>query len=370
VVLRATNWSIAEIATHSGQETLLQADILPVIGLEITAAEQRHRQDIATILRIYQDIFRWCQEEKNISAAYQRAREKLELESVYLWWAKVHRSQREYAAALPKVNRAIELAPQSPQGLIERGWIYRGIGQYQQALNDFDHALKLNDSFRAQAYLGRGAICLELGELQMARHSLDEAIRLEPSYAYHFHWRGCVRAEQKDLVGALDDFNVAIRLNERDYAHAYWHALVQLDMQNIEAALHEFELLCEYESDRPQEYAYDQVWRGFALHLLERQDEAQEAWKLAVQGIQTLAEGSPRKMVSALAAAVCGRIDEAMRHYEQVIGVHHPPHIISTHLHHLRLIVRLQSSRPDLQQAVRSLEQLIQGKKAVPVEWA
>lgn len=363
VVLRATNWSIAELATHSGRDVLLQPNLLAVLDLEMKMAQERKRYETVEILGTYRKILSWCREE-SISIAYQRAREQMETESVYVWWARVHRSQREYAAALLKINRAIELNPNSAKAWIERGWIYRGIGRYNLALDDYNKALQYSPE-HARALLGIGVISLEVGQLEQARRNLDNAIRQEPDYAYHYHWRACVRRELLDFIGALDDFDRARNLDKNDYTHSYWYALTQLELEQTEAALHQFDLLCEHEAHRPQDLAYNQIWRGYSLHLLGKHKDANDAWAEARETISSLSQGSSRQFAEALAFLVCNNVNEALKIYEQLLTLRQPHHLFFVHLRHARMLARIEIQRPERQMALQQVEKLMLQNYAV-----
>jgi tetratricopeptide (TPR) repeat protein len=354
VVLRATNWKVAEVATHTGRQTLMQRELLSALNIEIETAKRRNRPDIAEILVVYQQVLGWCQSE-NISGAYQRASEQFEKEIIYRWWGQIHRVQREYSAALLKLNRAVELAPQSALAYIERGWVYRGLGQYEQAIDDFQRALK-HDSQSARANLGLGVVCLELNQLSQALRYIERAVLLEPNYAYHYHWRAAAYQALGDLTHALSDLAQARQRDPDDTAHAYWHALVQLEAANTETALEEFEILAEQEVGRLHDLVYTQIWRGYTLHLLGRQAEAIDVWTTARAEIEELPEGMLRSLALAFADAARGSIDQSIQHYKRVMREPHPPHLLKTHLGHLRMMERLEHHGPERQTLIVQLE--------------
>ena len=64
-------------------------------------------------------------------------------------------------------------------------------GRYEQAIEDYDQAIRLNPE-DADAYYNRGIVYYELGQLERAIEDYDEAIRLNPEYTKAYYNRGIV----------------------------------------------------------------------------------------------------------------------------------------------------------------------------------
>ena len=93
-----------------------------------------------------------------------------------------------------------------------RGYAYYVTGKFDQAIQDFDQAMRLNPSFapvfslRGNAFYGKAAY-------DRAILDFDEAIRLDPSVANDFNNRGNAYYSKATYDRAIQDYDEAIRLN-------------------------------------------------------------------------------------------------------------------------------------------------------------
>ena len=101
----------------------------------------------------------------------------------------------------------------------ERGFTHYEENEFEGAIADYTHAIRLNPQF-ADSYNNRGAARYESGDLKGAIADYTEAIRLDPQYASAYNNRGAARYESGDLKGAIADYTEAIRLDPQ-YANAY-----------------------------------------------------------------------------------------------------------------------------------------------------
>ena len=74
-------------------------------------------------------------------------------------------------------------------------------GQYQQAIEDYNQAIRLKPDF-AGAYAARGVAYAYLGQYKNARENYDEAIRLKPNNKGTYYNYACLFALQKDAKQA------------------------------------------------------------------------------------------------------------------------------------------------------------------------
>ncbi len=85
--------------------------------------------------------------------------------------------------ALENFNQALELSPSSSGFYINRGNIYSNLGQYRQAIADYDRALALplSRTNRTRAHSNRASLFEFLGQRDQALRSLRLLVQLEPS---------------------------------------------------------------------------------------------------------------------------------------------------------------------------------------------
>ena len=134
----------------------------------------------------------------------------------------IYFEQGDYKEAIDAFDEAIKLDPQDAIAYYNRGVAYKSLGQssqgqqsgvqlrlgqYRSAIQDFDQAIRLNP--QADAYYNRGVAHRYLDQFELALEDFDKAIRLNPQHAEAYNWRGAV-------YGAIGNSTEA----ERDIAKA------------------------------------------------------------------------------------------------------------------------------------------------------
>lgn len=102
-----------------------------------------------------------------------------------------------------------------------RGISFRNIGNYRQAMEDFDNAIKQVPRY-AKAYVERGNIYDIWGNYNLSIINFGQAIEINPNYADAYYNRGLTFAKINDQIHALKDFSKAVELNPR-FAEAYYN---------------------------------------------------------------------------------------------------------------------------------------------------
>lgn len=129
--------------------------------------------------------------------------------------------------AIRLYTRAIDRNPHFTQPLNNRGLLYMESGRYDEALADFNAALKLNESL-GNAFAGRGKIHEIRGDIPAAMADWDRAEQLNAPML--FLLRGDYNLRVGKHLDALRDFEQAVRLNPSNaVAHnnaAYLNSLV------------------------------------------------------------------------------------------------------------------------------------------------
>ena len=95
-------------------------------------------------------------------------------------------------------------------GYFKLGNTYHGLGDYQQAIKDFDRAIELDPKL-AEAYWGRGNTYHALGDYQQAIKDFDRAIELDPRFAEAYRCRGKTYNELGNRQQAIEDWKAAAK---------------------------------------------------------------------------------------------------------------------------------------------------------------
>jgi serine/threonine protein kinase len=185
--------------------------------------------------------------------------------------------------ALADFDAAIRLDPNHANAYVNRGKTYHVLGNHTQALVDLDAAIRLDSSY-APAYSIRGNIHRALGHYAEAMAGHDAAIGLDPSYAPAYSNRGATRAALGRHAEALADLDAAIRLDP-SYAGAYYNrGATYAALERHAEAMAEFDSALRLDSN----FAMAHVGKG-ALHT--RRDE----WNDALRAFEVAARlGDPK----------------------------------------------------------------------------
>ncbi len=85
--------------------------------------------------------------------------------------------------SLDQYKEAIRIAPHDFGAYSNRGSVYARLGQYQNAIEDFNKAINLKPSKDTEVYYNsRGDVYLKTGQYQLATDDFNKAISLNPDY--------------------------------------------------------------------------------------------------------------------------------------------------------------------------------------------
>jgi len=115
-----------------------------------------------------------------------------------------------------------------------RGVAYRLKGEYDLALQDYDHAIGF-DPNSASHYNNRGIIYRIKHEYARAIADYDEAIWLRADYPAAFYNRALAYADEGDYDHALADFNVVMQFDTRNSLALYARGMTLLKKGDVEA---------------------------------------------------------------------------------------------------------------------------------------
>lgn len=138
---------------------------------------------------------------------------------VYAAWGKKKLKGRDYKLAIEGLNEAIKLY-HSAITYNDRAGVKNNLDQYQEAIQDFDKAIRLipdDPTF----YYHRGNARQKSGDYVRAIQDYNKTLELNPDYAKAYNNRGVAKAAQQDYMGAIQDYTEAIELKEDDADTCY-----------------------------------------------------------------------------------------------------------------------------------------------------
>ena len=138
-----------------------------------------------------------------------------------------------------KVNEKGKIASYKQANL---GTAYGELGKYEEAIESYKQAIRINPDFR-DAHYNLGTAYGELGKYDEAIKSYKQAIRIDPDDAWTHHNLGLAYGKSGKYKEAIDAFKQAIRINT-DYAEAHFNLGVACHYSNDRnSALEQYEIL-------------------------------------------------------------------------------------------------------------------------------
>jgi len=185
-------------------------------------------------------------------------------------------------------NSVVEKYPDLSYGYFYRGNIKFRAERYQDALQDYNTAIGLEDH-RAEFYRNRGSAKDFLKDFDGAIADFTRAIKVFPDYAAAYHDRAGARVKMsnRDVEGAIKDCDTALIIEKRYAAAYYRRGLLKSMRSDQKGAIEDFNLYIERVTTNGRAY----LNRGIAEQKLELIEEACRDFGIAHQLGVTQAKG-------------------------------------------------------------------------------
>ncbi|MEM7137363.1 MAG: tetratricopeptide repeat protein [Myxococcota bacterium] len=143
----------------------------------------------------------------------------------YMSQAKALVHLERYEEAVDAYTRALDIVPQSPEGLEGRGFVLLRLERYDQAAKDLALVLRLDPTNRSAEknldHILKKLVLMayyqaEAGEVDAAIANFDRVLDMHPRYADAFAYRGYAYLKKDDVVQAEKDLLTAIKLDPRN----------------------------------------------------------------------------------------------------------------------------------------------------------
>ncbi|MEX2308735.1 MAG: tetratricopeptide repeat protein [Pirellulales bacterium] len=145
---------------------------------------------------------------------------------------------REFSAAEEDFARVLTDQPNFLPALIARGQMYLEMNAPDQALTDFEAAVKLQRS-NLEAQFGLGKSQILLGNYPAGIGPLTRVIEADPKNAEAYRLRGSGQAGVFKFNDAINDLQLAINVNPQDYEAYFTLGIVYLRTEDYERSVEE-----------------------------------------------------------------------------------------------------------------------------------
>ena len=148
-------------------------------------------------------------------------------------------------------------------------------GRYQEAVEDYDHAIELN-SERVAFYYSRANAKAALGRHQEAIEDRDQGDAL---FYYNRGKKGTALKKREDKEGAIRNYTRSIELDPGRADSYYYRGRTKFDLARYEEAIEDYTRAIELDSERAAFY----YSRANAKAALERHQEAVEDYTRSIE---------------------------------------------------------------------------------------
>ncbi len=240
------------------------------------------------------EVQRWGEQLVNGLNAYEERRNKVTVEMftallehseiqsqsrliAFAWRGYNYRWMERYEEALKDFDCAIELNPKYDWAIGNRGVIYRLIERYEEGLKDLNQAIELNPKLD-WAIARRGETYRLMERYEEALKDFNQAIELDPKYLWAIALRAFTYRSMKRYEEALKDFDRTIELDPKyDWVIAHRAETYGLS-KRYQEAIKDFDQAIEL---NPKSY-WAIVQRGRTYLMLKRYNEALENFNCAI----------------------------------------------------------------------------------------
>jgi tetratricopeptide (TPR) repeat protein len=120
------------------------------------------------------------------------------------WFNRINISDKTNTSNTNNKETAVELN--------KKGWALHTLGRYNEAIQFYDRALKINPNY-ADTWNYKGISFYNLKKYDEAIQAYDRAIRINPNYAYAWNNKGCVFHTLGRYNEAIQFYDRALKIN-------------------------------------------------------------------------------------------------------------------------------------------------------------
>lgn len=146
---------------------------------------------------------------------YAPATETDVLLRAYILRGGIYNQTKRPKEALPDLEKAVSLAPDSYSALYQLANTQYTLGDYYKARISFQNLERLNNRM-PEAYIGLARVAVKENNLGVANEMLAQAVNLDPNNAETYVRRASVRRQMGDHNGAVDDLILALSTDNKN----------------------------------------------------------------------------------------------------------------------------------------------------------
>jgi tetratricopeptide (TPR) repeat protein len=179
--------------------------------------------------------------------------------------------------AIREFSHCVRIEPSHARARNNRGFSRCNLGQYQQAIRDFNEAIRIKERF-PQAYQNRGLAFQSLHKHKEAIRDCTRAIKLNPGNPNPYIVRGLAYVNLGKHKKAIKDYDAAIEISP-DSAEAYNNrGVAYVNLRQHQKAIRDYGEAIRINPEFVLAYSN----RGLALTALQQHAQAVEDYTVAI----------------------------------------------------------------------------------------
>jgi tetratricopeptide (TPR) repeat protein len=176
--------------------------------------------------------------------------------------------------ALAAFNKLVELFPENPLSLNNRGMYLQNQGKFDDAIIDFTRAVERDPNYHV-AYANRGFTLLQMENPAAAEADFSQSLKINPQQAFVYNLRAQSKVARGDLAGAIQDQRAAVELSPKDPVALGDLGFVTFFSEDYAASLAPFDAALVLDP----EFKHLQPWRIVALQRLGKASGLKDQFK-------------------------------------------------------------------------------------------
>jgi len=135
---------------------------------------------------------------------------------VYEYMGVIMLSRNDLKGALKLLDISIKIDPVKGRSYFNRAIVHDQLNLKEEAIRDYDMALKMNPELTLDVLRNRSVLFLETGKYEKALTDLDGLVKIDGKDFSNYYNRAFVKVMLKDMKGAVEDYRMVLKLNPGD----------------------------------------------------------------------------------------------------------------------------------------------------------
>ena len=183
----------------------------------------------------------------------------------------------DFNNALLDFNTYLKINPKDSYTYYNRGVVKNTLGKANDAVEDFSSAIKLSTDNPANSYFARGDAYHALEDYPMAISDYKNALKHNPKHENALNNLGLVFIEKKDFRTAITYLNKALQLNADRVSCLFNRAYALIELEHYNEALTDLQNALKISPNNP----YANNYMGYYLYRQNKKTEACKYFKIA-----------------------------------------------------------------------------------------